>query len=199
MTLWNILRTIWKLSAGKYSCAVNGFSLKTLLSSVRIWGIWIFFFRTRSESSLLQNGTGGPHNQKALSVRHANSVSLEQGCCDPARSTAIEWKQNPAWNVGLDRCLSSLSDHITEPTCTRQRDAHSITLQSHFSLPTNMGQIRPSASQSWHDKAINRVQPRLVEMAGLQAREPANMLMWQHGLVVLFSTAELSVVNDVNI
>lgn len=42
------------------------------------------------KSSLLQNGTGGLHNQKVLSVRHANSVSLEQGCCDPARSTAIE-------------------------------------------------------------------------------------------------------------
>lgn len=40
--------------------------------------------------SSLQNGTGGVHNQKVLSVRHANSVSLEQGCCDPARSTAIE-------------------------------------------------------------------------------------------------------------
>lgn len=49
-------------------------------------------FRNSSIVSVLplQNGTGGVHNEKVLTVRHANSVSLEQGCCDPARSTAIE-------------------------------------------------------------------------------------------------------------
>lgn len=178
-------------------CCKWHFTQDQELFSMRLWS-QNHFRNCSIVSLLLQNGTGGVHNQKVLPVRHANSVSLEQGCCDPARSTAIEWKQNPAWNVGLDRCLSRLSDHITEPMCTRQLDAHSITLQSHFSLPTNVGQIHPSASK------VGMIRPLIGSGLALQRwrgciHEPANMLIWQHGLVVLFSTAQLSVVNDVNI